>query len=292
MRRRRFLQGSILTGASCLARATGAGAAPAGEPRLSVRGVFALAGATPKAESRLTVRYTGPTGALLDFFQWDRARGTPLTRYAVDMSKRMHVIVISDDFRHFEHVHPEPEARGVFALRLDVPVQGGYHVYSDSVPIGLGQQVFRYDLQFGSAVSGPPDLTPTSRTVHAGPYAVTLDTLRLRADATTMLGVRFTKNGRPAADLRPYLGGAAHAVFINARTLAYAHVHPFQGAMAPALPMPGMPDDDPPELSADAHLDPTMTLHVNAPTRGTYKLWLQFRGGENLYVAPFVLRAG
>jgi hypothetical protein len=50
--------------------------------------------------------------------------------------------------------------------------------------------------------------------------------------------------------------------------------------------------DAPAELAPDAKVDPSMTLHVDALAAGTYKLWLQFRGGDRLYVAPFVVRAG
>jgi hypothetical protein len=34
-----------------------------------------------------------------------------------------------------------------------------------------------------------------------------------------------------------------------------------------------------------------MVLHVSVKEPGTYKLWLQFRGGSQLYIAPFVLVA-
>ena len=36
---------------------------------------------------------------------------------------------------------------------------------------------------------------------------------------------------------------------------------------------------------------PDMMLHVELREAGTYKLWLQFRGGSQLYVAPFVVTA-
>jgi hypothetical protein len=34
-----------------------------------------------------------------------------------------------------------------------------------------------------------------------------------------------------------------------------------------------------------------MVLHVGVGRPGPYKLWLQFLGGERVYVAPFVLVA-
>ena len=46
------------------------------------------------------------------------------------------------------------------------------------------------------------------------------------------------------------------------------------------------------DLPDSAKVDPAMMLHVAVPKAGTYKLWFQFRGGGQLYVAPFVLTAG
>jgi hypothetical protein len=36
---------------------------------------------------------------------------------------------------------------------------------------------------------------------------------------------------------------------------------------------------------------PNMMLHVSVREPGTYKLWLQFRGGDQLYIAPFIMTA-
>ena len=54
--------------------------------------------------------------------------------------------------------------------------------------------------------------------------------------------------------------------------------------------MPGMTGDGPAARSGGP-VSGAMTLHVDAPQAGTYKLWLQFRGAGGLHVAPFVLVA-
>jgi hypothetical protein len=261
-------------------------------------GTFALAGGTAKARAFLGVRPSGATSARLAFSIDALAEHQKLSDFDVEMTQRMHVIVISDDFRHFEHLHPALRPDHRFEVPVEVPALGRYEIYADTSPHGLGQQVFRFSVPFGSTKRQSPDLTPTPRTVTLGRYSVTLDGLQLAAGKSTMLVVKITKDGAPATDLHPYLGGAAHAVFINARTLSYAHVHPMQGA--PSMPMRGamsMPMQDamsmpePAELPDGARLDSTLNLHVVSPSRGTYKLWLQFRGGTQLYVAPFILTA-
>ena len=43
------------------------------------------------------------------------------------------------------------------------------------------------------------------------------------------------------------------------------------------------------QLPSSATSSPNMALHVALREPGIYKLWLQFKGGNELYVAPFVI---
>jgi len=255
----------------------------------ALTGTFALPGKAQTVDAKLLATFGDGRDAQLDLSETQRPGGALVTSYDTDMTKKLHMIVISDDLTTFQHVHPMLGADGHFTMHLKVPASGGYHVYADTVPHGDGQQVFRFDVPFGNTLSNTPDLSVTPATAHAGPYAVTLDKLKLDAGGTTMLTVHVTKNGKPAKDLASYLGGAAHAVFINAKDLSYLHVHPIQGNDAAA--MGDMAMGDMKELSDSAKVNPMMMLHVAAPSAGTYKLWLQFRGGGRLYVVPFVLTA-
>ena len=213
--------------------------------------------------------------------------------YDVDMTKRLHVLIISDDFRTFLHVHPTLGADGQFRLDQSLPRATLYHVYADAMPRGFGQQVFRFDLHLGNARSAARDLSERSASTASGPYRVTLSTLNLKAGEDATLAVHVTKNGAPAKDLRPYLGALAHAVFLNANDLSYAHVHPMPLGSKPmqGMDMSRMDNLNMQPLPAGAASSPDMALHVSLKEPGTYKLWLQFQGGDHLHVAPFVLTA-
>lgn len=229
-----------------------------------------------------------PTAAHLDIVETAKSNGATITDYDVEMTKKLHLIVISSDFRSFQHVHPALGADGHCTIDLIVPALGHYLIYADGVPHGLSQQVFRFDVPFGAAAETTPALAKTPATVHTGPYVVTLDSLKLDAGETSMLVIHVTKNRQPANDLHPYLGGAAHAVFIAASDDSYIHVHPIEGTDTSSMSMEmgemkGLPDS--------AKVNPAMMLHVAAPKAGAYKLWFEFRGGDRLYVAPFVLTA-
>jgi hypothetical protein len=100
-----------------------------------------------------------------------------------------------------------------------------YYVYADAQPSGIGQQVFRFDLDLGGG-GEHRNLGNRISTVTAGPYTVRLSSSALRAGTESRLIVHILKHGRPAGDLHPYLGALAHAVFLNARDLSYVHTHP------------------------------------------------------------------
>lgn len=245
-----------------------------------VTGSFALLGGTPKVTAQMTVRESAGKTAL-DVYQLESVSKTPVVKYDSEMTKLMHMIVVSDDFSTFMHVHPAFNAKtGHFTIALPLDPTREYIVYADTDPAGDGQQVFRFLLpaQRSAPVTVPAGqptnkpiaaTTPSPETMPAGPYTVRMRTT-FPADAMQMLPLTIQRNGKPATDLQPYLGAAAHAVFINTSDLSYVHVHPMvRGKMGVA--------------------GPKMTVHVPALPVGTYRLWLQFAGGSKLYTVPFTI---
>ena len=98
------------------------------------------------------------------------------------------------------------------------------------------------------------------------------------------------ENGKLATDLHPYLGAAAHAVFINTATLDYVHVHPMVKGAADSMHM-DMNGDEAMQESHSAQSGPQMVMQLPALPQGTYKMWLQFKGGSTLYTVPFTIAA-
>jgi hypothetical protein len=214
---------------------------------------------------------------------------TPIRRYDIDMTKYLHAILISGDLRSFDHVHPRLRSDGTFLFQQPLPTNG-YYLYADADPRGYGNQVFRFPLGIAGDRESP-DLSESATLSRIGPYLVNLEGSLSGRTRSTLI-VRISKGGAPARDLHPYLGALAHAVFVGANDLSYLHVHPM--AYRPGLPQAVMSD------AAMANMAPlpetmfspaAMVLQLPRIRPGTYKLWLQFRGGSRLYAAPFVLRA-
>lgn len=269
------------TGAFCIAAFALAALAPASaDGSASFSGIAAMPG-TPALRASLVVGGSGLTRALsID----ERAirTGARVRSFDVDMQKRMHLIVVSDDLSEFMHIHPTLDSAGTFRITTTFPHPGFYHLYADAEPAGFGHAVFRFDVPVGVArpsTSSPRRLSPIAAAT-LGDYVIRLSTDQVKARVDTPLLISIMKDGEPASDLHPYLGAYAHIVAIGTADLSYTHIHAMD---MDAMGGGGMP--------ADATVPATMDVHLTLPHAGTYKVWVQFIGGSKLYVAPFVVKA-
>jgi len=253
---------------------------------ITVSGTFAFQGGQAITDGHLRYETAASDPLEQHISIWMTSPGTsqPITSYSVEMTQPLHVIIVDSSLSTFAHIHPTLGADGVFRIDHRFARPGSYYLYADGLPNGADHQVFRFPLQIGTAsnaktVEKNSAWVPTGRELTAGPYTVDLSKARLTAGAMDELEVGVYDHGAPAKDLHPYLGAPAHAVFLNVHDLSYVHVHP----MSPAASPPDLPDS--------AVLPATMMLHVSVKEPGLYKMWLQFRGGRQLYIVPFVLRA-
>ncbi len=252
-------------------------------------GTFALLGGTAKATAELRVGADG-SQTRLDLIERAVGSARPILVYQADMTKLIHLVIVSDDFTQFMHVHPAFNSRdGHFTIDVPLKSTRRYYVYADTQPKGMTQQVFRFTVGPSSgAVSSQnptPAMTPSARVQRLGPYTVKLGTTTLPANAAAGVYVTVDKNGRLANDLQTYLGAAAHAVFIDTASLTYVHVHPMLVGET-NMNMGAMND-----MHGPGKAGPRMMMEVPGLPVGTYKLWLQFRGGRTVQTVPFTIVA-
>lgn len=113
----------------------------------ALKGTFALPSMTEKVTAELVVRETGPlTRELLIAFT-DKATGQPITHFDEELTQELHVLATDSDFSSFVHEHADKLGLdGRFKVAMRFPKPGTYHVYADAVPMGLGQQVIRFEV--------------------------------------------------------------------------------------------------------------------------------------------------
>ncbi|GAB2689749.1 hypothetical protein [Nocardia thraciensis] len=198
-------------------------------------------------------------------FRITRPDGTAVTAFNPQHDKDLHLIVVRSDASRYRHVHPVMAADGTWSIDWTWVEPGTYRVFADFVPAGGPDLTLSRTVQVpGPAVDKP--LPPVSRTAEVDGYRVTRT-----GDLTTAGGeLRFTvtRDGNPVTDLRPYLGAYGHLVALRTSDLAYLHVHP-QGEVGKT---PAGPD---------------VAFHAQAPTAGTYRLYLDFQHGGAVHTAEF-----
>ncbi|MFE3453024.1 hypothetical protein ACFXJ8_29285 [Nonomuraea sp. NPDC059194] len=188
--------------------------------------------------------------------------GKPVTAFDVQHEKKVHFIVVSRDLNTFQHLHPEEGADGVWTVKLTLPEAGVYRAYADILPTGASAMTLGTDL-FAAGEFAPKPLPAVSRTAEVDGYTVTLAG-DLVPGKSSKLTLSVAKDGKPVTDVQPYLGALGHLVALRAGDLAYLHVHPEENSL---------------------------TFHAEVPSRGDYRLFLDFKHQDKVRTAAFTVKA-
>jgi hypothetical protein len=198
----------------------------------------------------------------------------PVTAYTPTHDKDLHLIVVRRDLTGFQHVHPQLGPDGVWEIPLRAPAAGQYRVFADFQPAGRDRP-----LTLGADVPAPGDyrpapLPPPSTSATVDDYTVSLDGDLVPATSST-LTLTVAKHGAPVTDLEPYLAAYGHLVALRDGDLAYLHVHP-DGHPGDGRTSPG----------------PQVMFHIEVPTPGAYRLFLDFQHQGVVRTVAFTAVAG
>ena len=199
--------------------------------------------------------------------------GAPVTEYERTHEKDLHLIAVRRDLSGFQHVHPTLDAAGLWSVPLALTA-GEWRVFADFQPTRHSENL---TLGADLAVAGeyaPQPLPGSAPTAEVDGYTVRLDG-RLVPGEESRLTLSVGRNGEPVTDLQPYLGAYGHLVALRDGDLAYLHVHP-AGAPGDGETRPG----------------PDVTFYATAPSRGDYRLFLDFRHEGTVRTAEFTVHAG
>ncbi|MBD2137169.1 hypothetical protein H6F32_06130 [Anabaena sp. FACHB-1237] len=200
-------------------------------------------------------------------------QGKAINKFDKFQEKIMHLIIVSDDLRFFDHVHPDYKnnGNGSFQVKYTFPAGGEYTLFSDYKPAESNERVSVMKTSIKGTIPLPKSLEKFEQTKTLSDTKVTLnvDNASLKARKDIMLKFKLVDNkNQPIKDLQPYLGEKAHLVTIKSSSpltnADYIHSH-------------GMKDSAPGEID----------FHAKFPQAGTYKMWLQFQRNGNVKTADF-----
>jgi hypothetical protein len=197
--------------------------------------------------------------------------GERVTDYDVEHDKRLHLIAVRRDFTGFQHVHPVLDDTGTWSVPLDLQA-GQWRLFADFIPTGGQALTLGTDLTVTGRVETGA-IAPETRSARVGRYTVTL-TGALRPEEDARLTLSVSRDGKPVTDLQPYLGAYGHVVALREGDLAYLHVHP-DGTPGDGRTVPG----------------PDVDFYVAVPSRGEYRLYLDFKHDDVVRTATFRMGA-
>jgi hypothetical protein len=100
------------------------------------------------------------------------------------------------------------------------------------------------------------------------------------------------KDGKPAADLEPYMGIAAHAVFLNTDGNVFAHVHP-AGSVSMAAVNLAEGRSAQSDMATMDHAAPSaeVTFPYGFPKPGDYRIFVQIKRAGKIETGEFIAKA-
>ena len=224
------------------------------------------------------------------------AAGAPLTDVVVSHEQPMHLIAVRSDLEHFQHVHPKPTGRpSEYAIEVTFPTAGSYILY-DEFARASGQDIVQRDELIVGAPSDPSALIENLSPKTIGNIRVALHSDGpIRAGQAARLTFHLTdaRTGQSLADLKPYLGAAAHVVILTEGARTFAHTH---GESLGTGSHHG-PAGDTHGGAQSGHgpaetIGPEVTFQHTFLEPGLYRVWGQFQAADGqLITADFIVRA-
>jgi hypothetical protein len=198
--------------------------------------------------------------------------GKSINKFDTIQEKQMHLIVVSDDLRFFQHIHPVYQDNGRFEINPNFPTPGTYTLFSDYKPVGQNEQVAVQKITIPGETPIPKDLEKFSNVKVLGDTKVTSNlvsaNLNHGKDIKVSFDLQSVSKKQSVKDLQPYLGEKGHLVIVKSSSPLsqndYIHAHALK------------------DSSADK-----IQFTTSFPTPGTYKLWLQFNQGGKVNTADF-----
>jgi hypothetical protein len=198
-----------------------------------------------------------------------KGKETDLVPLQDEHTKKIHLIVVSDDLSYFDHIHPEYGTEGSYKVPTKFPAAGKYTLFADYKPTGGNHTVDKLNVDVtgtkpAAKVYGADKLTANS----SDGFVVTLQPEggKLETNVSMHLAASLTQNGKAVdpATLEDYLGAKAHMVVVSLNDKEYLHVHP------------GVENGK-------------FDLHTTFEKPGVYRGWIQFQSKGKIHTTDFVM---
>jgi antitoxin (DNA-binding transcriptional repressor) of toxin-antitoxin stability system len=191
--------------------------------------------------------------------------GQVLSEVDEDAGEHLHLIAFRRDLTGYQHLTPQ-QGEGTSWWGILNLTPGPWHVIIHFQSKTLGREIALATDFTTSGEYRPEPLPPAADQVQIKDLAVSR-TGELSTSADSGTAITVTDHGKPVTDLQPAHGEMGHSVLIRPDDLGYLHMHSNSAGTGPRLDFLGA-----------------------VPDRGSYRLFVEFYRGDELYLAPFTLQ--
>ena len=221
--------------------------------------LFTATPASPKQNEEVTLSMT------------PKLKDKPAEQVPLDVehTKKIHLIVVSDDLSWFDHIHPELNADGTYSVKEKFPAAGKYTLFADYKPSGANHTVDNLNVTVAGTVPAAKTYGADKLTGTAGDgfsVSLTPDGGKFLTNMSMHINGVMMLNGKEVDvnTLEDYLGAKAHMVVVSLAEKKYLHVHPsVEGGK--------------------------FDLHTTFDKPGVYRGWIQFQSKGKVYTSDFVM---
>ena len=182
----------------------------------------------------------------------------PIDDLDVVHDKIMHTVLVRDDLKHFEHIHPQPLGQGVYSAPFNFTASGFYMVWLDFTIEGM-QHIVDFDINV------PGTIELEEKDTLEGLQVNFISSKEIIAGKETELKFEiFDKSNKPVPITGKFLAANAHLIAIDETLEEFNHNH-------------------------DENFDKDNKLifrHIFTKS-GKYRLWVQFSVEEKVRTASF-----
>lgn len=242
-------------------------------------------------------------------------KNNPLTNLKIDHERLLHVIIASEDFSVFSHIHPEDSEalsqenieKASFNVAYTFSEAGRYHLIVNFKH--ENREISKMTvLDVAGKIQPVVILKDLSREKTFGDYQVLLtlnqDQEKIISGEETHFKYRIKKDGKEIIDLEPYLGAPMHLAVFSLDFSYFLHTHG-------TLPAVGLPlnfissalahEKEPiklPEISAEPTVSalppafgPDIETHITFPWPGFYVIFGEFKHQGKVTTTNFMVEA-
>ena len=196
--------------------------------------------------------------ALLKFTISELQSKKPISDLEIVHDKIMHVVLVRDDLKHFDHIHPEMIGSGIFAVPYKFSSSGLYRIWVDFTIDGM-HHIVDFDINV------PGDVETEEKNLLDGIKVNFLAPNEIFADKEIELKFEiFDKNNKPIPITEKFLAADAHLISTDESLEEFNHNH-----------------DE--KFDKD---NKVLFMHTFAKS-GRHKIWLQFSAEGKAKTASF-----